>query len=47
MKWSEAFCDILYRWIGVRNVPIVYVIIEDVAVTSTDPDMMSGKPHYK
>jgi hypothetical protein len=32
MKWSEAFRGILHRCIGVRNVPIVYVIRESAAV---------------
>jgi hypothetical protein len=45
MKWSEAFRDILHRCIGVRNVPIVYVIREDAAVPAAVPTLMAGQPH--
>jgi hypothetical protein len=45
MKWSEAFRDILHRCIGVRNVPIVYVIREDAAVPAVVPALMAGQPH--
>jgi hypothetical protein len=45
MKWSEAFRDILHRCIGVRNVPIVYVIRENAAVPAVEPPLMAGQPH--
>jgi hypothetical protein len=45
MKWSEAFCDILHRCIGVRNVPIVYVIRESAAMPAAVPPLMAGQPH--
>jgi hypothetical protein len=45
MKWSEAFRDILHRCIGVRNVPIVYVIREEAAVPAVVPALMAGQPH--
>jgi hypothetical protein len=45
MKWSEAFRDILHRCIGVRNVPIVYVIREDADVPADAPALMAGQPH--
>jgi hypothetical protein len=45
MKWSKAFCNILHRCIGVRNVPIIYVIREDAAVPAAAPALMAGQPH--
>jgi hypothetical protein len=45
MKWSEAFRDILHRCIGVRNVPIIYVIREEAAVPAAVPALMAGQPH--
>ncbi len=45
MKWSKAFRDILHRCIGVRNVPIVYVIREDAAVPAAVPTLMAGQSH--
>jgi hypothetical protein len=45
MKWSEAFRDILHRCIGVRNVPIVYVIREIAVVPVAIPALMAGQPH--
>jgi hypothetical protein len=46
MKWSESFRDILHRCIGVRNVPIVYVIRDEAAVPAAVPALMAGQPHY-
>jgi hypothetical protein len=45
MEWSQAFCDILHRCIGVRIVPIVYVISVDAAVLVVVPTLMAGQPH--
>jgi hypothetical protein len=45
MKWSEAFRDTLHRCIGVRNVPIVYVVREEAAVPAAVPALMAGQPH--
>ena len=46
MKCSKAFQDILHRCIGTHDVPIVYVIRLDAAMTATIPSLMSVKPHY-
>jgi hypothetical protein len=32
IKWTQAFADYLHRVIGVRMIPLAYVIREDVAV---------------
>jgi hypothetical protein len=45
MKWSESFRDILHRCIGVRNVPIVYVIRDEAAMPAAVPALMAGQPH--
>ena len=45
MKWSEDFRDILHRCIGVRDVPIVYVIREEAEVPAAAPALMAGQPH--
>ena len=44
MKWSEAFREILYRCIGVHDIPIVYVIRYNKDVTATAPALMAGQP---
>jgi hypothetical protein len=45
MKWSEAFRNILHKCIGVRNLPIVYVIREEATVPADVPALMAGRPH--
>jgi hypothetical protein len=45
MKRSEAFHNILHRCIGVHNIPIIYVIREEVAVPAAVPALMAGQPH--
>jgi hypothetical protein len=44
MKWSESFRDILHRCIGVRMIPLAYVIRE-VAVAPAITAIETGQPH--
>ena len=45
IKWSEAFADHLNRVIGVRTIPLAYVIRKVVAVPPQAPGLMPGQPH--
>ena len=45
MKWVEAFQDHLSRKIGVRYIPLSYVIRETVDVPAACPAREQGKPH--
>jgi len=46
MKWSEAFEDVMHRCIGVRMVPLAYVIRENDAGFPVDaPPIDGAKPH--
>ena len=44
MKWSEAFPDFLRQVIGVRTIPLVYVIRPTVEVPAA-PDRATGQPY--
>ena len=44
MKWSESFLDILHRCIGVRMIPLAYVVRE-VEVPPTITALAVGQPH--
>ena len=45
IKWSEAFADFLHRKIGVRKIPLAYVVREAVAVPNLVPDRANNMPH--
>lgn len=45
IKWTEAFKDYLNRVIGVRMIPLAYVIREDVAVPAQAPPLAQDQPH--
>jgi hypothetical protein len=45
IKWTQAFADYLHRVIGVRMIPLAYVIREDVAVPAAAPVLLAGQPH--
>ena len=45
IKWTQAFADYLHRVIGVRTIPLAYVIREDMAVPAATPGLLSGQPH--
>jgi hypothetical protein len=45
IKWTQAFADYLHRVIGVRMIPLAYVIREDVAVPGAAPALLAGQPH--
>ena len=43
MKWTEAFADFLSKTIGVRTIPLSYVVREEVNVPTTAPELLRGK----
>ena len=49
MQWSESFSDILHRIIGVRHVPLAYVIRDDAKVPETKdvPEAEKDQPWAK
>jgi hypothetical protein len=44
IKWTEAFTDFLHRKIGVRMVPLAYIVREQV-VPDVLPALANGLPH--
>jgi hypothetical protein len=47
IKWTQAFADFLHRVIGVRTIPLAYVIREDVVVPAEAPALLAGQPHSR
>ena len=45
IKWTEAFRDFLYRVIGVRTIPLCYVIRDTVHVPANAPALAQNQPH--
>jgi hypothetical protein len=45
IKWTEAFRDFLYRVVGVRTIPLCYVIRDTVHVPATAPALAQNQPH--
>ena len=45
IKWMEAFQDHLHRVIGVRMIPLAYVIRKDEEVPAMAPPLQDGQPH--
>ena len=45
IKWTEAFADFTQRVIGVRTIPLSYVIRETVAVNADAPALMNRQPY--
>ena len=45
MKWMEAFLDHLHRVIGVRMIPLAYVIRMNEDVPAVAPPLQAGQPH--
>ena len=45
IKWSEAFQDHLHRVIGVRMIPLAYVIRTNKDVPAVAPPLQVGQPH--
>jgi hypothetical protein len=45
IKWTEAFEDYLSRVIGVRTIPLAYVIRPDEDVPAAAPLLAAGQPH--
>ena len=45
IKWTEAFRDFLNRVIGVRTIPLCYVIRETIGVPVAAPALAQNQPH--
>ena len=45
IKWTQAFADYIFRVIGVRNIPLAYVLREDANVNPVVPTLLAGQPH--
>ena len=45
MKWTEAFQDYLHRVIGVRVIPLAYIIRADSGVPMPAPPLAPNQPH--
>jgi hypothetical protein len=45
IKWTETFTDFLDRVIGVRTIPLCYVIREEVQVPAVTPPLATDQPH--
>jgi len=43
-RWTESFSDFLHKVVGVRHIPLSYVIRESAAV-GTAPPLMNHKPY--
>ena len=45
VKWTEAFKDYLWRCVGVRYIPLSYVIRDDETPAAAVPALEAGQPH--
>ena len=45
IRWTEAFEDYLSRVIGVRTIPLVYVIRPEETPPAAAPALLAGQPH--
>jgi hypothetical protein len=45
IKWTEAFIDYLNRVVGVRTIPLAYVVRVDAEVPAEAPALANGQPH--
>ena len=45
IKWTEAFQDFLYRKIGNHNIPLAYIICDDLNPPAAAPPLAAGQPH--
>eukprot|EP00957_Ditylum_brightwellii_P005560 426409-Ditylum_brightwellii.AAC.1 len=45
IKWTESFADFLSKKIGVRNIPLAYVIQKYVNAQHPIPNRLRDKPH--
>ena len=45
MKWAEAFRDIMHRCVGVRDIPLAYVIREIEIPPNAPTAIANGMPH--
>ena len=45
LKWTESMTDHFNRVVGVRNIPLAYVIRESVNVPAVCPSLATNKPH--
>jgi hypothetical protein len=47
IKWTEFFRDFLNRVIGVRTIPLCYVVRKAVNVPAAAPALAQNQPHSK
>ena len=45
LKWFEAFTDFLHRKVGIRGIPLAYVVREDDIVPAAAPALANGQPY--
>ena len=45
IKWTEAFQDFLHQTVGVRTIPLAYVIRSNVDVSPQAPPLQENQPH--
>lgn len=45
LKWFESFLDLLSRTVGVRYIPLIYVVRDDVNVPNPPPPLETDQPH--
>ena len=45
IRWTEAFRDHLHRCIGVQNIPLVYVVREDIGVLAVCPPQATDQSY--
>ena len=45
IKWTEAFQDFLHQIIGVRMIPLAYVICANVNVPARPSQLKVNQPH--
>ena len=44
MRWAEVFRDHLFRCVGIRNIPLAYVVREDSNVPAVCPPLATNQP---
>ena len=45
MKWSGSFTELLHRVVGIRMIPLAYVVMESVARVRPLPPLAQDIPH--
>ena len=45
IRWIAAFCNRLHPYIGVRSIPLAYVILKDLTFPAPCPDLTAVRPY--